>query len=243
MQAVFQRVEKKYLLSENQYTDLLQAFSATMTVDCYGRHTISNIYYDTEDFQLIRASIEKPKYKEKLRLRAYGTVEENDQVFLELKKKYDGVVYKRRIPLKLETAELYLEHGIMPEIDSQILREIDYTLKRYHLSAKAYLSYERIAMYGKENPNLRITFDFNIKGRNYDFDLKEGTFGEDLLEKGQVLMEVKIPGAMPVWMSRLFSELGIFPVSYSKYGNYYKKYIIGKERKKKMKKKGGKLCA
>lgn len=221
-QEIFKRYEKKYLLSADQYRVLLQRLDGYMTKDEYGKHTISNIYFDTGNFELIRHSIEKPVYKEKLRLRAYGQVTEKSRVFVELKKKYDGIVYKRRAELSMGEARSYLYQGHYPKQDSQILREIDYTCRFYGLEPKMFVAYDRIALSGNEDKELRVTFDEKIRYRNQQLDLTKGSGGTSLLPSGMVLMEIKIPGAMPVWMSRMLSELGICPTSYSKYGASYK---------------------
>lgn len=222
-QEIFKRYEKKYLLDPGQYACLRKKLTGVIEEDSYGKVTISNIYFDTEDFRLIRRSIEKPVYKEKLRLRAYGTVKDDSRVFAELKKKYDGVVYKRRTELSLKEAREYLYEGHYPDKDGQILREIDYVRSFYGLKPKMYVAYDRTAFFGKGNEELRITFDENIRCRTDKLDLIYGSRGEPLLNNGQVLMEIKIPGAMPVGMSRLLSQLGLYPVSYSKYGAGYKR--------------------
>lgn len=160
--SVFKRYEKKYLLNEKQYNAFTEFLENKMVPDQYGKYTISNIYYDTLNYQLIRASIEKPVYKEKLRLRSYGIPSENDTVFVELKKKYNKVVYKRRVPMKLKDAKLYLEQGQLCSPSCQILNEINWFLKFYHPIPQIYIAYDRIAMSSKENPDLRITFDTNI---------------------------------------------------------------------------------
>lgn len=237
-QEIFKRYEKKYMLTTAQYHALMKELEKRMARDEYGEHTISNIYFDTADFRLIRASIEKPVYKEKLRLRAYGRVDENSTVFIELKKKYDGIVYKRRVTMKLPEARRYLYFRQRPQMDSQILQEIDYTLTHYDLIPKAYVAYDRVAYYGKKNPELRVTFDKNIRCRNHSLDLQKGSHGSLELENGMILMEVKIPNAMPLWMSSLFSLLCIYPVSFSKYGSYYKTHLIQTTLKE-----GGIICA
>ena len=224
-QEIFKRYEKKYMLTQKQYDALMPALERQMDTDHYGEYTISNIYFDTPDFQLVRQSIEKPEYKEKLRLRAYGKATDTSVVYAELKKKFDGVVYKRRIPVPLCQARKYLYYGIRRIEESQILKEIEYVLNRYDLRPAAFVAYDRAAYYGKGNEELRITFDRNICCRCSGLDLKNGVYGTMLLDKDQILMEVKIPGAMPLWMSRLFSDMGLFPVSYSKYGAYYKEYL------------------
>ena len=98
---VFNRYEKKYIIDEDTFHKLTYQIADYMNPDAYNRngeaYRISNIYYDTENDQLIRASIEKPVYKEKLRLRAYGTPELTDNVFVEIKKKYDGIVKKEEL--------------------------------------------------------------------------------------------------------------------------------------------------
>lgn len=222
-QTVFSRYEKKYLMPESVYLELRQRLVPYMQEDQYGLHTICNIYYDTPDSLLIRRSIEKPVYKEKLRLRSYGVPTLDSTVFLEIKKKYRKVVNKRRIQLTLQEAYDYVEHGIRPEQDSQILHEIDFFLQRYHLERGIYLAYDRIALFGKEDPAFRVTFDQNIRSRRTFMGLENGSSGTMLLPKGYYLMESKILGATPLWFTKILSELDIYPVSFSKYGNIYKK--------------------
>lgn len=242
-QEIFERYEKKYKISLEQYHALIGGMITKMQADLYGKHTICNIYFDTPDYRLIRNSLEKPVYKEKIRLRSYGIPADEDQVYLELKKKYDGVVYKRRTEMTLREARKYLYYGMRPEQPGQILKEIDYACQRYQVHPMVYLAYERIAFYGKEDPELRITFDMDIRARDYNMELSRGSYGIPLLEKGQLLMEVKIPGAMPAWMSRLFSEFGVYPVSYSKYGTYYMEYIVKEQRERMKSYEGGRICA
>lgn len=224
----FRRYEKKYKITREQYQELISRIITRLQPEPYGKHTICNIYFDTKDYAMIRHSLEKPAYKEKLRMRSYGTPKGEDMVYLELKKKYGGVVYKRRVSMRYDDAMGYVYDGIRPDSDSQVLREIDYAIRHYQACPAVYLAYERIAFFGKENPGLRITFDMDIRARRYALELDRGSFGTVFSEKGMFLMEVKIPGAMPLWLSRIFSELKIFPVSYSKYGTFYQEYMAGK---------------
>lgn len=219
---VFERHEKKYRLTTEQYLLLLEKLSEYTKGDRYGRHTICSLYFDTDDYLLIRRSIEKPKYKEKFRLRSYGMPTPNSTVFLELKKKLDGVTYKRRIPLTLAEAERYLKDGQAPEKTGQILEEIDWFIKRYKTSPKVLLFYERIALYGIEDESLRITFDSDIRFRTKDLDFIHDDSGIPLLNDGERIMEIKIAGAFPIWLSRLLAELNIYPTSFSKYGIAYR---------------------
>ena len=222
-QTVFNRYEKKYLMPETVYEELRTQLKPYMEEDQYGLHTICNIYYDTPDDLLIRRSIEKPKYKEKLRLRSYGIPGLDSKVFLEIKKKYRKVVNKRRIELTLQEAYDYVEKGIHPNMEGQIINEIDFFLKRYPLEKSLYLAYDRIALFGKEDSQFRITFDQNIRSRRNFVGLENGDWGELLLPKGFYLMESKIMGATPLWFTKLLSDLDIYSTSFSKYGNIYKK--------------------
>ncbi|MDF2908594.1 MAG: hypothetical protein K0R34_3915 [Herbinix sp.] len=221
-EGTFQRYEKKYLVSELKYYLLCQYLKDKMTVDEYGEADICNIYFDTPNHLLIRNSLEKPIYKEKLRLRSYGTPGEGDTVYVELKKKYKGIVYKRRVKMELGMAEQYLYYDKSMEKPTQITKEIDWFKKFYgNIEPAMYISYQRIAMYGVESPGLRITFDRNILWRDWDLWLEYGSWGNSLLKEEERLMEIKIPGAMPVWLSRILNDLEIYPVSFSKYGKAY----------------------
>lgn len=221
-QGVFKRFEKKYLLSSAQYQALIGRLADQMKMDRYGKTAILNVYFDTPDHRIIRRSIEKPPYKEKLRLRSYGVPQEDDRVFVELKKKYDGIVYKRRVGMSLKGAEQYLYDREEPEKPCQITNEISWFLREYPgLVPAMVISYDRTAFSGIEDKNLRVTFDSNLLWRDQDLFLEKGAFGTALLEPGQRLMEIKIPGAMPVWLAHALDELRIYPVSFSKYGRAY----------------------
>ncbi len=220
---VFNRYEKKYLIPEQVYLELRDRLAGYMKEDEYGQYTICNIYYDTADDLLIRRSIEKPKYKEKLRLRSYGVPTLDSKVFLEIKKKYKKIVNKRRIQLPLRDAYAYLEDGIRPDMDSQILREIDFFLDRYSLKPRLYLAYDRIALSGREDAEFRVTFDRRIRSRRVNTGLEQGDAGTLLLPGNWYIMESKIQGAAPLWFSGLLADMKIYTTSFSKYGNIYKK--------------------
>lgn len=219
---VFNRYEKKYILSGEIYQELRKALSKYMTQDEYGQHTICNIYYDTKDALLIRRSIEKPVYKEKLRLRSYGIPTLDSKVFLEMKKKYNKVVNKRRIEMTLREAYDYIERGIRPEKDNQILKEMDFFLERYTLEKGLYLAYDRVALFGNEDPDFRVTFDTNVRSRREYMGLENGDFGNLLFPRGYYLMESKVMGSTPLWFTNILSDLKIYPTSFSKYGNFHK---------------------
>ena len=216
---IFKRIEKKYILTEEQYRFIRDHIDTRMSVDRYCETVINNIYFDNELDELIESSLKKPVYKEKLRLRVYGEADENATSFFEIKKKYQGVVYKRRISLPLKDAYDYIESGKLPQIEGNIPSEIDYMIKRYRLSPKAYIGYRRIAMVDNEDPELRITFDTDVTSRYDNIALEEGLIGHRVLPEKTYLMEIKIPGAMPLWLAHILSEGKIYSNSFSKFGN------------------------
>ena len=221
-QMIFKRYEIKYMLTQEQYNRIVEGMKEEMKPDEWGRNTNLSLYFDTPDFLLARRSAEHPLYKEKLRVRSYGLAKPDTKVFIELKKKYDGVVYKRRIGMEEKDAERYLLHDEKIE-HSQIEAEIDYTKQRYKgLQPKVLLSYDREAWYAKDDHEFRITFDQNILWRETEVDLSTGIYGEPLLKEGQVLMEVKAGGAIPLWFVKLLSEEKLYKTSFSKYGNAVK---------------------
>ncbi len=258
---LFKRIEKKYLLSGEKYELLMAALADYIEPDEYPHSTICSMYYDTPDFKLIRASIEKPLYREKLRVRSYGVPTRDSNVFVEVKKKYDGVVYKRRLKMELGELEGYLnertepihflekisnerEPGSREElagnphgdarrekeafIDNQIYHEINYFLDHYgNLQPMMFLSYERDAFFAKDDRDLRITFDSDITYRRDDLRLEDGVFGKKLIQPDQHLMEIKVPGAMPLWLSHILDRLEIRSSAFTKYGNAYKQEITG----------------
>lgn len=219
----FERRELKYRITDAQRAALEAAFGARMVPDEHGESTICNIYYDTADYRLIRASLEKPAYKEKLRLRSYGVTEPGGEVFLELKKKYKGIVYKRRITLPEDAAGEFIagraplgEHG-------QIGREIEYFTAFYvPLLPAVHLSYERSAWFSREDRDLRITFDKNIRFRQEDVSLTLPAGGRRILPEGESLMEIKAAAALPLWLVSELDTLGIYQSTFSKYGEAYK---------------------
>ena len=224
---VFERVERKFLLTPAQYAGLMRTLPEYMQADQYGESTILSLYLDTEDSLLIRRSLEKPVYKEKLRLRSYGVPREMDNVFLEVKKKVRGVVYKRRICLPLAQAMECLAQGSVPAAGGQIGREIAYMLRRYRLRPAVLLAYDRTAYAELEpSPNrLRITIDRDIRSRQTDLDLRLGSVGDPLLAPGMRLMEIKTAHAIPLWLCAALDQNEIRPTSFSKYGRVYEAHM------------------
>lgn len=227
----FERRELKYRITDAQRAALEAAFGARIVPDEHGESTICNIYYDTADHRLIRASLEKPAYKEKLRLRSYGVTEPGGEVFLELKKKYKGIVYKRRITLPEDAAGEFIagraplgEHG-------QIGREIEYFTAFYApLLPAVHLSYERSAWFSREDRDLRITFDKSIRFRQEDVALTLPAGGQRILPEGESLMEIKAAAALPLWLVSELDALGIYQSTFSKYGEAYKAILTGAQK-------------
>lgn len=209
-----------------------------MAPDRFAESTIGNIYYDTPDFRLIRRSLDRPAYKEKLRLRTYRTPGAHTEAFVEIKKKYDHIVYKRRVAMPYRQAVDYLAGGQAPE-DSQIAREIEWFREFYQgLRPAMCICYDRYAVFDKNQPALRITFDSRIRWRDHALDLSRGMDGRPVLEDDLCLMEIKIPGATPLWLARALSDAGVFPTHFSKYGRAYQIMLSRSADRK-----GGVFCA
>ncbi len=222
----FKRYEKKYLLTSGQYARIRARLDGHIEPDEFFSSTVCSLYYDTEDFELIRRSIDAPVYKEKLRVRAYNVPEPDGMVFVELKKKFKGVVYKRRVMMPADIAARYLAGDIPAPDDSQMLQEIDWFLRMNDVRPRVFIACDREAYRAKDDDELRITFDSSIRWRDTDLDLTLGDRGEELLDAGQVLMEIKIPQSAPLWLARMLSEDGLFPQGFSKYGTCYKTNLI-----------------
>lgn len=219
---IFERYEVKFLITREQKEWIVAAMEPYMQTDMYGKSRINSLYFDTPDRRLIRRSLEKPVYKEKLRVRSYGVASPDSTVFVELKKKYRSVVYKRRIGLPEVQAMAFLcEQKAIP--DTQIAREIAY-FKQYYdpIQPSMLLSYEREAFYGREEAAFRITFDEAIYWRENELSLCAPFGGERLLDDDTVLMEVKCAGGIPLWLTSLLSERKIYKTSFSKYGTAYR---------------------
>lgn len=230
-QATFKRYEIKYLLTSQQKERILQVMEPYMKLDCYGRTMIRNIYYDTNSFRLIRRSLEKPAYKEKLRIRSYQAAAGEDPVFVELKKKYQSVVYKRRLTLPEGQAMYAFRYNLPLPVHSQIAQEIEYFRAYYAgLHPTVFLAYEREAYYSLDGGEFRVTFDENILYREYNFSLGSKVSGTPLLAEGQTLMEIKMAGGLPLWMSRELNRLRVYPASFSKYGAAYRQMMARTQR-------------
>ena len=232
-QAVFKRYELKYKVTAEQKAKILEAMEPYMEMDQFGRSTVRNIYFDTDDFVLARHSIAKPAYKEKLRIRSYSTADAESTVFVELKRKYDHVVYKRRVGMpEGEAMRWTCGRGRSGE-STQRESEIDYFLGLYDgLKPALYLSYDREAYKMREGASsidggrdFRVTFDSNILCRESDLSLCSDPYGKSILEDGMYLMELKCSGGIPLWLTKVLSGEHIYKTSFSKYGTAYCRFM------------------
>lgn len=230
-QTTFKRYELKYLLTQMEKGQILRAMQSYMKLDKYGRTIIRNIYFDTDTFRLIRRSLEKPAYKEKLRVRSYQMTSSDDPVFVELKKKYKSVVYKRRLVLPEAQVMECFRSGIPLPVHSQIADEIEYFREYYQtLHPTVFLSYEREAYYALDGSDFRVTFDENILYRKENFSLGAEIYGSSLLDRKETLMEIKTSGGIPIWMSHLLTQQKVFKTSFSKYGSAYQEMLTNGDK-------------
>ncbi len=222
------RYEKKYLLTKEQYIELKERLKDVTEKDEHGDTTICNIYYDTPDFKMIRKSLEKPAYKEKFRVRSYGVAKDSSKIFAEIKKKYDGVVYKRRVSFKYKdmmNASMEELKAKSKESEKQILDEISYLFEAYPgLEPKMFICYDREALFATDESGIRITFDKNILYRTEELTLDKHTRGIPVLDSEQCILELKTGPSVPIWVTEILTELKIYPASFSKYGVAYKKH-------------------
>ena len=230
MAEFFRRIEKKYIIDKKQFELIKKGIEKEMYLDPHGKSTICNLYLDTNDYSLIKHSLERPIYKDKVRIRSYNVANTKSDVYLEIKKKYDGIVSKRRIKAKLQDIYAYLnKENEIPNSESQVSKELDYYFKYYDLHPTAYITYDREAYYAKNDNGFRITFDTNITARDYDLALDKGIYGKKIFEQDKILMEIKTLGGIPMWFTKMMSEYEIRPGHFSKYGATYLQIIQEKE--------------
>ncbi len=231
-QSIFERVEAKYVLTKKQYSELMNELYNRLVPDSFPHSDISSIYFDTDDYRLIRSSLDKGCYREKLRLRSYCLKDDTSEVFLEMKKKYHGVTYKRRQAITYREAMNYILFGKMP-CDSQIMKEVDYLMNKYpDLKPKVLIRYQRDSFVSKEDNSLRITFDYRIQYSTENLILLNNNPEKTLTDDDTIIMEVKSLNAMPLWMTRTLDKMNIFPGNFSKYAQIYTNDIL----------KGAKTC-
>ncbi len=219
IKSIFNRVEEKYMITEDQLQAITPTVLRYMHGDEFGLSTICSLYFDTPDMRIIRASIDarKNSYKEKLRLRCYGIPTDDSASFVELKKKYLGTVYKRRFQMPYRSAMNFLT-GHAPAPDTQMGREVAYFLDFYPgIRPTIDIFCERIALFGNDDDDLRLTVDRDLRYRMDDLDLRKGSEGSPIIDKGLYIMEIKASGAFPLWLTELLDRYRIYPRKFSKY--------------------------
>jgi len=222
---VMKRYELKYLLSREQTEYLRKRLVGHMEVDKYGKTSIASLYYDTPSYQLIRTSVEKPPFKEKIRLRSYGIATEESPVYLELKRKAYGIVYKRRVETTIPLVHRFFAGDGDICSPGQINKEIT-TFRDYYktLVPACLIIYDRVA-YFEPGGDLRLTIDENPRYRTDDLTLTKSMEGKPLLDDGWTILEVKVQEAMPLWLTSILSEGKIYKGSFSKYGEAYRRQL------------------
>ena len=228
---VMKRYEIKYILTKEQTEYLVQGLNGHMVVDQYGKTSICSLYYDTPNHRLIRESLDKPEFKEKCRLRSYGLAKPGKPVYLELKRKAFGIVYKRRIETSIDDVNKFFKDKKDIFKEGQIEKEITYFRNYYDsLVPSCLIIYDRVAYYEPDG-DLRLTIDYNPRYRLDDLNLDTSIEGKSLLDEGSTILEIKVQEAIPIWLSSLLSNGKIFRGSFSKYGEAYKKEIQNVDRK------------
>ncbi len=223
---VMKRYEMKYILSPEQTDYFKKSVEGHMKIDKFGLTSIASLYYDTPDYRLIRTSVEKPPFKEKIRLRSYGIATESSPVFLELKRKAYGIVYKRRVQSTIPLVKKFFDGEGDICAGGQINREIT-TFRDYYqtLVPACMIIYDRIA-YFEPDGDLRLTIDHNPRYRYEDLDLSVSMEGNSLLKDGYTILEVKVQQAVPLWLCSILSKGKIYKGSFSKYGEAYKQQLM-----------------
>lgn len=240
----FKRKEVKYRLTAAQAARMRTLLASRMQADAYGSTLITSMYYDTRERSMIARSLEKPLYKEKLRLRRYGRRDDAAPVFVELKKKYKGIVYKRRVAVSAGAASLFMagapyERAIarwpLPDAalqataasakSCQIAAEIAACVQRTGpVMPSISIACERVAWAplpdAADAAGVRVTFDSRIRYRDL-FQPQPQRVSVPIIGAGEELMEVKVPGAYPLWLAEAIDAIGAKPTSYSKYGQAY----------------------
>ena len=218
MNTIIDRFEIKYLLNKCDYNLLINKINDYLVKDKYFKETIYNIYFDSDDYYLINRSLEKPIYKEKIRIRSYDKTNDSTSIFLEIKKKYIKNSNKRRVVISYKDYLDYINYGIIPKCDKQIMNEIDYYFKRYKLKPKIKILYDRLAYSLKGDDTFRITFDTNIRYSNENMDFNND---DNTLFMSDYIMEIKTFSGIPLWLNKILNSLNIYPTSYSKVGKIY----------------------
>ena len=223
---VMKRYEMKYIMSPEQTEYFKKSVEGHMKIDKFGLTSIASLYYDTPNYRLIRTSVEKPAFKEKIRLRSYGIATDTSPVFLELKRKAYGIVYKRRVQSTIPLVKKFFDCEGDICAGGQINREITAFRDYYQTLVPAcMIIYDRVA-YFQPDGDLRLTIDHNPRYRYEDLDLRCSMDGTSLIKDGYTILEVKVQQAVPLWLSDILTKGRIYKGSFSKYGEAYRQQLL-----------------
>ncbi|MFD1850905.1 polyphosphate polymerase domain-containing protein [Oceanobacillus bengalensis] len=223
---IFRRREQKYLITTDQYSELVYQLLPYMRPDKFGvdgMYTVTSLYFESSDYKIYFETKNKLRYRQKLRLRIYNDTDINSTAFFEVKQKHKDVVNKRRMLLPLKEAYRYLERLENCSLDSyetsnlQVLREIDYFRSLYRLEPAMVVSYDRHALHCIYDPDLRITFDHNLRCRNDDLQVEKGPHGINFIDKNLIVLEVKVNDSVPLWLTRILQQINCKQRSASKF--------------------------
>lgn len=221
---IFSRRELKFLLPFETYKALANDMMPYMRYDKFGdgfgRYNIVSLYFDTPQKTIYYETRNKLLFRQKLRLRVYDEADLNSTAFLEVKQKFKNVVNKRRtlVPLQSAYDYIYQNQSIADQVSNpQILKEIDHFKQLYNLHPEIVVSYDRQAFHGLYDPDLRVTYDYNLLCRNDDLHIENGPQGENFVDPNLVVMEVKITNSVPLWLTELLSDYGLQKQGVSKF--------------------------
>ena len=223
----------KYDDMDRMLDDLAPYVGQDEHTDENGYYTISSIYLDNDTWQCFYETINRDKYRQKVRLRVYGSVDNNSICFFELKAKFKGLVGKRRVKMRLGDAMTFIKEcnaGHDPDINTfecsnrQILKELKHIILTKSLKPTVVVSYERLALFSKDDPDLRITFDVNIRTRDTELDLTKGTGGDYVTSEDTAILEVKTSKNIPYWLVGILKKYNYKDQTFSKYCSHFSKY-------------------
>ncbi|TFD97092.1 polyphosphate polymerase domain-containing protein [Jeotgalibacillus sp. R-1-5s-1] len=225
---IFNRFELKYLISIDEYYEMRSKLLERMTFDSYGnndgKYNIISLYFDSAERGIYYETKNKLSFRQKLRLRVYDRTSIEDQAFFEIKQKFKNVVNKRRTVLSLNDAYKLIKNKpnifskeLPPASNTQILKEVIHFRNQYELEPDIIVSYDRQAFVGVNEPDLRVTFDYNLMTRDYDLRLENGPYGHHFIHPDLVVLEIKVSNSVPLWLSNIVSEMNLSRKSVSKF--------------------------
>ncbi len=238
---VFERKEMKYRLCATQLESLISAFETRLLPDERGITLVRSLYFDTPAHDLIARSMESPLYKEKLRLRVYGQASEpGTPAFLEIKKKFKGIVYKRRVLVSIGAAHLIIEGASLSEAlaahplndealaaealtphREQIAREIAFFIQRHDARRPSILTQCERQAFTSSDGDLRVTIDRNLSYKANPQSIADTHFAIPLIPQTEAVMELKCTHALPLWLAGELSAVCAYKQSFSKCGTAY----------------------